>query len=45
MSLPVGKGEVLAPIGASGSGKEPPLRSLNRLTEITVARRAGTSRS
>jgi phosphate transport system ATP-binding protein len=35
VSLPVRSGEVLALIGASGSGKTTMLRSLNRLTEIT----------
>jgi phosphate transport system ATP-binding protein len=42
VSLPVRQGEVLALIGASGSGKTTFLRSLNRLTEITEgAARAG----
>jgi phosphate transport system ATP-binding protein len=42
VSLPVRQGEVLALIGASGSGKTTMLRSLNRLTEITEgAARAG----
>jgi len=41
VSLPVRQGEVLALIGASGSGKTTFLRSLNRLTEIT----AGAARS
>jgi len=35
VSLPVRQGEVLALIGASGSGKTTFLRSLNRLTEVT----------
>jgi phosphate transport system ATP-binding protein len=35
VSLPMRQGEVLALIGASGSGKTTFLRSLNRLTEIT----------
>jgi len=41
VSLPVRQGEVLAMIGASGSGKTTMLRSLNRLTEVT----AGAARS
>jgi len=41
VSLPMRQGEVLALIGASGSGKTTFLRSLNRLTEIT----AGAARS
>jgi phosphate transport system ATP-binding protein len=35
VNLPVRQGEVLALIGASGSGKTTVLRSLNRLTEVT----------
>jgi phosphate transport system ATP-binding protein len=41
VTLPVHQGQVLALIGASGSGKTTVLRSLNRLTEIT----AGAARS
>jgi phosphate transport system ATP-binding protein len=42
VSLPIRQGEVLALIGPSGCGKTTLLRSLNRLTEITVgATRAG----
>jgi phosphate transport system ATP-binding protein len=41
VTLPMRQGEVLALIGASGSGKTTFLRSLNRLTEIT----AGAARS
>jgi phosphate transport system ATP-binding protein len=42
VTLPVRQGEVLALIGASGSGKTTVLRALNRLTEVTAgASRAG----
>ncbi len=39
VSLPIRQGEVLALIGPSGCGKTTLLRSLNRLTELTRARR------